>query len=131
MKPQWFWALLGQVGLPTFWGCNFFIRSPFGYHNTSFRRSLREGKTKIHKMDLGTFLISSFSHKMSFWASKLPQNFRTRKLPKIESFARIKEIERKQCWGSKWNRQVTTNIQMDQGYGYGLVIEIREKERES
>ena len=34
--------------------------------------------------------------------------------PKIKSCARIKETERKQCWGFKWNRQVATNIHLDQ-----------------
>ena len=62
----------------------------------------------------GTFLVSLFSLKTSFRPSKQLRNFRTQKeLPKIVSCATIKEIEKKQQWWSKWNRQVATNIHMD------------------
>jgi len=58
-----------------------------------FKGLHEETNKRIYATDFGTFPVSKISLKMSFRPSKRLRKFRTRKLPKIESGVKFKEMK--------------------------------------
>ena len=106
------WAPLGLVGQPTSRGHNLVILSPFGVHDTFLERSLRVIQCLKHAStyDKGPAagLEKHFLQDQNYSGSSGPE-----KQLKIVNVAINKEIDETD-WNSMSNRQVDTNIHLDQ-----------------